>query len=356
MLLELLAPKQPVMVGIDISSSTIKLLELSKTATGYRVESYATEPLPLHAVMETEIKEPEIVGKALSNLMKRVKLKTKYAAIAVAGSAVITKTIEMSSSLKDKELFDQIMSEADRHIPYPLEEVNLDYVVIGPSKKNPTNVEILLAASRAENVLSRVEILSYGGLVPKVVDIEAFAFERAFTLISSQLPNKGRNQTVAIVDIGSSITTLNVLHDGNTIYTREQLFGGRQLTEEVQRRYGLTFEEAVFAKKRGGLPDDYQTEVLDPFIDALVQQVNRSLQFFFSSTHYTEINHIVLAGGSAMTPGLTERIESQIGSKASVANPFANMSIAPKVNAHALFEDAPSLMICCGLAMRSFIE
>ncbi len=162
------------------------------------------------------------------------------------------------------------------------------------------------------------------------------------------------NHVVAIVDIGATMTTLSVLVDGVTVYTREQLFGGKQLTEEIQRRYGLSFEEAGVAKKQGGLPEDYEQEVLEPFKEAVVQQVTRSLQFFFSSSQYNEVDYIVLAGGVAAMPDLTELVQEKLGMPTLTANPFANMSVASRVNAVSLANDAPAMMIACGLAMRSF--
>ena len=215
-------------------------------------------------------------------------------------------------------------------------------------------VEVLLAACRRENIDSRVETLAMADIMAKVVDIEAYAMERAFKLIIPQLEGHDENTTVAVVDIGATMTTLSVLRGGETIYTREQLFGGRQLTEEIQRRYGLSIEEAGVAKKQGGLPDDYEMEVLAPFMDAVVQQITRSLQFFFSSSQHNEVDYVVLAGGVASMSGLTTLVEDRLGTPCHIANPFADMAVSSKVNAMALSNDAPALMIACGLAMRSF--
>lgn len=347
-------PKLPIMAGIDISGTFIRFLELSKQGQNFRVETFAQEMLPENAVNETEIKDIDGVGKILSNLVKRVNPKSQYAAVAVSGASVITKSIEVPGDLQESEVESHVMVEAERYIPYPLAEVNLDFTILGPSKKNPTNLEILLAASRSENIDARVEVLSYANLTPKIIDVEAFAFERAFSLIAPQLPNRGKDQTVAIIDLGNAITTLNVLHDGRSVYTREQLFGGGQLVDEIQRRYGLNFEEALIARKKGGLPEDYQTEVLKPHLDSLLQQIGRSLQFFYSSTSFTEINYIILAGNTATLPGIAEKCQKELGIGTAVANPFAHMTMASHVNLPLLLEDAPSLMVCCGLAMRSF--
>ena len=352
--MQLFSRKNPPMVGLDISSTAIKLLELSRSGGRYRVESYTVEPLPANSVVEKSIADVEAVGEAIRRAVKRSGTKSKHAAVAVAGSAVITKVISMPSSVGDDEMETQISLEADQYIPYPLDEVNLDFEVLGPSAKNPERVDVLLAASRSENVESRTAAAELGGLTARIVDVEAFAMENAFTLIAEMMEDGGAGRTIAVVDIGATMTTLNVMHDRKSIYTREQVFGGKQLTEEIQRRYGLSYEEAGLSKKQGGLPDNYIPEVLEPFKESMVQQVGRSLQFFFSSSPYNGVDHIVLAGGCASIPDIDELIAQKTGTETSIANPFANMSLSGKVRPESLSSDAPSMMISCGLALRSF--
>ncbi|MDB4825239.1 pilus assembly protein PilM [Pseudomonadales bacterium] len=341
------------MLGIDISSTTVKLLELSKQGDRLRVESYAVSPLPPNAVIEKNINDPESVAECLRQVVATSMTKVKSCAVAVAGSAVITKMIIMQAGLSEEQLEAQILLEADQYIPYPLDEVAIDFEVQGICEDDETSIDVLLAACRKENVDLRVDALEFAELTPAVIDVEAYAVESAFDLFAR---NAGldRNATVAVVDIGSTMTTLSVLSEGQTIYTREQLFGGKQLTEEIQRRYGMTEEEAGFAKKAGGLPDDYALEVLSPFQEAVIQQVTRSLQFFFSSSQFDEVDHVVLAGGVAAMDGLAALVEDKLGKSTSVANPFLNMEVASKVDAAALTNDAPAMMIACGLALRSF--
>jgi len=352
--LGLFSKKANTLLGIDISSTSVKLLELSRSGSRYKVEAYAVEPLPANAIVEKNIAELEGVGQALSRVLAKAKTNVRSVSVAVAGSAVITKTVEMEAGLSDDELENQLKLEADQYIPYPLEEVAIDFEVQGISPRNPERVEVLLAACRKENVEVREAALALAGLTAKVVDVEAYALERAYGLLAEQLGDSHDDLTVAVVDIGATMTTLSVLHNGRTIYTREQLFGGRQLTEEIQRRYGLSVDEAGLAKKQGGLPDDYESEVLQPFKDALVQQVSRSLQFFFAAGQYNDVDYILLAGGTASIPDLDRLIQQKIGTQTLVANPFADMALSGKVNAGALASDAPALMIACGLAMRSF--
>ncbi len=351
---DLFKQKQPVVLGLDISSTAIKLLELGQSGDRMRVESYAVEPLPANSVIEKNIADVEAVGDAIKRAVKRSASRTKLAAVAVAGSSVITKIIAMPASLSEDEMEQQIELEADQYIPYPLEEVNLDFEVVGPSENDPERIDVLLAASRSENVDIRIAAIELAGLKAKIVDVEAYAMENAFSLLIPQLPEQGIDQTIAVIDIGATMTTLNVMHDRKTIYTREQVFGGKQLTEEIQRRYGLSYEEAGMAKRQGGLPDNYAPEVLEPFKDAMTQQVSRSLQFFYGSSQYNNVDHIVLAGGSAMIPGIDEMIANKLGVHTSVANPFTNMTLASRVKAQSLSNDAPALMIAAGLAMRSF--
>jgi len=349
----LFSGKQPHVLGVDVSSTAVKLLELSGSGDRYRVEAYAVEPLPPNAVVEKNITEVEAVGETIRRAARRSGSKNKFAALAVAGSAVITKIITMPGNLGDDEMASQIELEADQYIPYSLEEVNLDFEVLGISEKDPDKVDVLLAASREENVDLRVAAASEAGLICKIVDVEAFALENAFSLIAKSMPTGGMGETIALVDIGATMTTLSVLTDLRIVYAREQVFGGKQLTEEIQRRYGLTYEEAGLAKRQGGLPDNYVPEVLEPFKESMAQQVNRALQFFYSSSQIGQVDRIVLAGGCASIDGADDTIAAKTGVEVIIANPFANMSLSSKVNPQIIGNDAPSLMIACGLAMRT---
>lgn len=349
----LITKSQAPLVGVDISSTAVKLLQLSRSGDRYRVEHYAVEPLPPNAVVEKNIVEVEAVGEAIRRAMSRSGSRAKHAAAAVSGSAVITKIIPMPAELDDDDMESQVELEAVNYIPYPIEEVNLDFEVLGPMPGNTEMVQVLLAASRSENVEMRASALELGGLSARVVDVEAFAIENAFGLIDNTL-NIPRDGIVALVDVGATMTTLNILRNGRSIYAREQVFGGKQLTDEVMRRYGLSYEEAGLAKRQGGLPESYEIEVLEPFKEALVQQISRLLQFFYAGSEFNRVDQVVLAGGCASIPGVAEMVEEQLGVQTVIANPLAQMTLGPRVQAHALAQDAPALMIACGLALRSF--
>lgn len=345
---------QSTVLGIDIGTTAIKLLELSKSGAKYRVESYAVAPLPQDSIVDKNIVNIDVITNAIKTAIKQSGTKTKNACVAVAGSSVMTRVISMPSSLTEDEMEEQILVEADQYVPYSLDEVNLDFEVQQETENNPEMVDVLLVASRRENVDDRIEALEKAGLKAKIVDVEAFAMENAFSLLADQLADTIDNQTIAIVDVGATLLTLNVLHECRTVYTREQGFGGKQLTEEIQRNYGLSYEEAGLAKRHGSLPDNYITDVLDPFKKAMVQQIARALQFFVSSSANREIASIVLTGGCSSIAGLEKAVEQNLGIPALVSDPFINMALSNKVKSQSLSNDAPIMMIACGLALRSF--
>ncbi len=339
-------------LGIDISATAIKLIELSQKGRKFHVESYAVEPLPSNSVSDKVINDIEQVGEAISRAVKKSKTRTKDAAVSVSGSSVITKVISMPMGLSEDEMEGQIQLEAEQYIPFPLEEVAMDFEVIGESKEGEDKVDVLLAASRSEIVDNIVASLELGGLITKVVDIEAYAIENTINLIAQGFSTDPLSSAIAVADVGSAVTMFNVLENMKTVYSREEPFGGAQLTEEIQNRYGLSFEEAGLAKKQGGLPDDYEAEVLEPFKENMASQIGRSLQFFYASSQISELDHLILAGGCASIPGMTDLVGSKLGIHTVVANPFSNMSVASKVSDQALNSDAPSMLISCGLALR----
>jgi type IV pilus assembly protein PilM len=286
--------------------------------------------------------------------VKRSGTRLKHAALAVPGSHVISKIVSMPAGLSDRDMQTQIEMEADRHIPYPLDEVNMDFHVLGSTSEGADQVNVLLAACRKEIVDDYAAVADGAGLTPTVIDIETYAMENAYGLIARNMPGAGMEKTVAVMDIGATTTTINVMHNSRSVYTRDHTFGGRQLTEEIQRRYGLSYEEAGLAKKQGGLPDNYQTDVLRPFMEALCQEVMRALQFFYSSSPFNSVDQVLLAGGCAQIAGIDELVAARVGVAAAVANPFSSMSLATRIKPQMLGADAPSLMISCGLALRGF--
>jgi type IV pilus assembly protein PilM len=345
------------LIGLDISSSSVKLLELTRKGERFHVETYAVEPLPPNAVSDKQIAEPKLVAEAIGRAVNRAGTRTRQAAVAVSGAAVISKLIEMPASLSDDEMEEQIRAEADQYIPYPIDEVNVDFEVIGKNAKNTEMVDVLLAACRKEQVDQRGAALELAGLKPKVVDIETYALENASQFLEHQMPDGGKGRTIAIVDIGANTTSVLILHDGHTIYTRDQSFGGRQLTEEVMRHYGMSFDEATRAKREGGLPDDYASDILPNFVADMAVQIDRSLQFFFSAvTQYTHIDQIILAGGCAKIDDIDQKIQERLQIPTVIAKPFAQMSVGARAKPANLAKDEAALLIACGLAFRAFDE
>jgi type IV pilus assembly protein PilM len=350
----LFSKKKPPLIGIDISSSSIKVLELSRQGEHYRVERYAVEPLPQNAVVENTIAEVDQVAQTMQRAVKRSGTKCKHVAVAVAGSHVISKIINMPANLSDQDLQTQIEMEADRYVPYPLDEVNMDWEVLGSTEANAEQVNVLIAACRKEIVDDYLAVTQGAGLTPVVVDIETYAMENAYGLIAQHMPGGGMEKTVAVLDIGATTTNINVMHNNRSIYTRDHTFGGRQLTEEIQRRYGLSYEEAGLAKKQGGLPDNYQTDVLRPFMEAMCQEIMRALQFFYSSSRSTASTRCCWPAAADRSPASMNWWRRASAYRRASPIPFASMSLASRIKPQILSNDAPSLMISCGLAMRGF--
>jgi type IV pilus assembly protein PilM len=345
----------PALIGCDISSSAVKMVEVAETGKNmFRVERYAIEPLPRDAVVDGNINNLDAVADCVKRGWKRMGTNIKNLALALPSAAVITKKIIVPAGQQDSELELQVETEANQYIPFSLDEVNLDFQVIGPAPNSPDDVEVLIAASRKEKVEDRVAAAEAAGLKAVVMDIESFATQTAFELIQRQLPDNGKDQNIAIIDVGTTMMNVNMLRNGQSVYMREQPFGGNHLTQEIQNKFGMSPEEAEAAKRAGGLPDNYETEVLTPFMDTLGLEVARALQFFFTSTQFNQVNHIVLAGGCAAIPGIEEVVTRRASVPSLIANPFANMALSSKIRPKLLAADAPSLMVACGLAMRRF--
>jgi type IV pilus assembly protein PilM len=274
--------------------------------------------------------------------------------MALPSAAVITKKIILPAGLRESEMEVQVESEANQYIPFALEEVNLDFQVVGPSPSGPDEVEVLIAASRKEGVEDRVACAEAAKLKPVVMDMESYAALAAFDLVREQLAGNNPDRTYALVDIGANAMKVMMVRGDQQIYNREQAFGGNQLTQDMVRAYGMSHDEAETLKRIGPLPDNYEAEILRPFLDNLALEVSRALQFFFTSTQYGGVDHVVLMGGGALLPGIAEVVADRTQIDTMMANPFAKMALSQKVRPKHLLADAPSLMVACGLALRRF--
>jgi type IV pilus assembly protein PilM len=351
----LFGKKNAPLVGVDISTSGVKLVELSEAGKNeLRLERYAMEPLPRGAVVDGNIENIEQVADAVLRVWKKSGTRAKLVALGLPPASVITKKIILPSGLSEDELEVQVESEANQYIPFALDEVSLDFDVIGPVQNSPEDIEVLLAASRKEKVEDRMAVAEAAGLKPTVMDIESYAARAVIDRITAQLPQGGQGQIVALFQIGSQITHISVLLDGQPLYEREQPFGGNQLTQDIVRAYGISQDEAEAKKKSGDLPEGYEHELIEPFLESAAQEVTRAIQFFFTSTPYTRIDQIYLAGGCAVIPGLVDIIASRTEISSAVVSPFQGMKLAFGVREKQLRNEAPAYLVACGLAMRRF--
>jgi type IV pilus assembly protein PilM len=343
------------LIGVDVSSSAVKMLELADSGKGMRrVERYAITPLPKDAVQEGAITKMEIVEAAVREAWKLLDTKTRDVAMALPSSSVITKRIMLPGNATDAEIETQVNAEANQVASFPLGDVSLDYQILGPNAKNPAENDALLVLARRERVEERVALAEAAGLKTVIMDVDAFATLTAYEQMAFQLPEQGNGQIIAIVDIGANSTHVNVLNDNQTVYQREHALGGNTLTSEISRRFDLPAEEAEDAKRKGLLPDSYESEVLQPFLDSVAQEIGRALQLFFSATSFQRVDHILLAGGCAAIPGLDDVVHSKMQTSTLIANPFSKMAVSSHVKARQLASEAPSLFVACGLALRRF--
>ena len=354
MLSQLFKKPSSMMVGIDIGSHCIKAVLLQKTDAGLRLEALAIEPMPKGAISERSIQDIEAIGNVITKLKKKLPKSVQSAAVAVSGQTVITKVIFMDVSLTDAELESQIAIEADSLIPYPLDEVNIDFEKLSINEADPSKVNVLLSAARTESVEARVSALETANLKAKVVDVESYALSRAMDIYYQQLPSDAFNKCVAVVDIGAVLMLVSVVQAGETIYTRDQVFGGDQYTNSIVSYYNKSFDEAEIGKTTGDLPPNYTFEVLAPFQTSLLQQVRRAVQMFLTTSGKDQVDYIVLTGGTAMIDGLDRLLIEELGIHTVVAEPFANIEIAPTIDRNVLQRHRTQFAIATGLALRSF--
>ncbi|QJD99655.1 pilus assembly protein PilM [Massilia forsythiae] len=353
----LFGQSSPPLIGVDISTSGVRLVELADAGKGVlRLERYAAEPLPRGAVVDGNIENIEAVSDALLRVWKKSGSKIRQVALGMPPAAVITKKIILPAGLQEDQLEVQVESEASQYIPFALDEVSLDFDVIGPAANSLDDMEVMLAAARREKVEDRVAIAEAAGLTATVMDIESYAARAAMHRATEGADAKaGAGQRiVALFQIGAQSTHISVLQDGDTVYEREQPFGGVQLTQDIVRAYGMSFEEAEARKKAHDLPDSYGAEVLAPFLENAALEVTRAIQFFYTSTPYTRIDQLYLAGGCAALPGLLDIIAGRTRIASALVSPFAGMQMGPAVREQQLRTEAPGYLVACGLALRRF--
>ncbi|MEY2843732.1 MAG: hypothetical protein RI920_1769 [Pseudomonadota bacterium] len=352
----LLGRKHPPMIGLDISSSSVKLVELSQTVSGeFTLDRFASEPFEKGWIVDGQIEKFDEVAEAVRKVVVKSGTRTKHVAMAMPPSAVITKKIMLPAGLREEEMELQVEAEANQYIPFSLDEVSLDFCVVGPSPTSAGDVEVLIAASRKDRVQDRQGLAEAAGLKPAILDIESHASRLAMGRLIASLPGEGKDALVALFEIGAETTSLKVLRDDELLYDRDQAFGGAQLTQLISRQYGFSFEEAELKKLSGDLPEDFQNTILSPFVDSLSQEIGRALQYFFTSTPHHKVHYVMMAGGTATLPGLKDRVTDLTGFASMIVNPFEGMKLGSAVRESKLRREAPSYLTACGLAMRRFL-
>jgi type IV pilus assembly protein PilM len=353
-MLKALSRKPPPLVGLDLNVSAATLVGLERAGRGHRVNAFASVPMPAGAMADQGIASVELVGQAVAEAVRRAGTRVRHAALAVPGSQVITRRILMPQGLEERDFELQVGLDADQHIPFPLEEVYLDFQVLGPSPKSVGSVDVLLAAARTDVVDQRVAGVEAGGLHASVMDVEAYALEGAYGLVAGRLPADLRQGVVALVDIGPEVTTLCVLRNREAVFTREQIFGTNHLTLQVEQRYGIDRDQALEAQRQGTLDADFTTELLAPFRETVASQVGRLLQAYYATGGQAQVAAVLLSGAGANLPDIVAAVEREVGLQTLRTDPVGSLELAPGLPRERLRADSPAFMIALGLALRTF--
>lgn len=344
------------LIGVDVSATRVKLLELDRAGDEFRVLAYASEAMPEGAIRNFQVVDAEAVARTILRALERSGSRTREAAIAVSGPTVISKTILMPAGLDDDEMEQQIHFDAEHHIPYPIEDVNLDFQVLGNDPDNPRFNRVLLVACRRDNIEMRIAALEMAHLQVALVDVEEYALQNASTLLTGRIAGISETDHVAVFDIGSESTRLTVQQGGHSLYAREIGFGGALLDAGLLERYELSGFDTLRAQLRTGeitateIAGDVQT-----FAERLAVHIDRALTFYQSASAGGDalIDQVVLTGGPTLYPGLQSALTELLPWPVSLGNPLDGMLASAPARRNHVDSDAPSLMIATGLALRS---
>ncbi|MBN7823800.1 type IV pilus assembly protein PilM [Bowmanella dokdonensis] len=339
------------MLGLDIGTRSVKAVLLSNSGGQIQIIGYACEPIQGNAFAEREIKDFDAVSAAIRKAKMSVKSKCKTAAVAVSGSTVITKVVFMDPGQTDFEMESQIEVEADSLIPYPLDEVYLDFEEVGESKTHVGKVDVLLSAAHKDMIDGRVTLLRELELEPKVVDVDGYALGTALLNYADQ-PEEGA--PLCCINLGASQLIVTVVQQDRVIYSKEHGFGMDNLVRDLSLVLGMDPFEVSKQLVAGELPEGWREQSLPVFVANLQQQLNRALQMYVSSTNRDRPARILISGGGANLPGLAQELEKEMSLKVDVFNPLCHMKIRDNLDADALMKLAPQLAIAVGLADRSF--
>jgi type IV pilus assembly protein PilM len=338
-------------IGIEISSTAIKLVELSQIGTSFHVETYAIEILPENSVKDNKILNMDIVINTIQRVIERAKPRTKYTAIAVGGSTVFTKYIRMERDLSNEDIKTQVETECIQNHK-SLQEIYLDFQIF----KSDNHIDVLIASCNKDTLNDHIKAIKQAGLIPKIVDIDKLAVANALQLVIENNSEINNNEIIGLIDIGATTMTLNVFYGDKILYTDKKLFGCQHLTKQIQKNYNYNYLKAELAQRYHNPPDNDYIELLESFKTNMTQQISRIVQSYYSSHNSDKLSHLLITGGGSSIANIIEPIYTKVGGDVSIVNPMASMSIASRINKQALIKDAPTLMIACGLALRSFDE
>jgi type IV pilus assembly protein PilM len=349
------------LIGIDISATGIKLVELAESRSGYELKALAMVPLPRDAIVENTVIDSMAVSQGLLDALEIARPSTHKAAIAVSGNAVIIKTVRMPTTT-EFELEAQIEFEADQHVPYDIDDVYLDFEILGEVADAPDEMEVVLAACKREVVDDYQLVLSEAGIEATCVDCAVFALENALetTEMNPEALAEGESideeemtPAVALVNIGANLVNINIMINGQMAFVRDQFYGGQNLTEEIQKEHSVSYQAAEEMKTERF--SEISPEALERFYAGLTSELVRSLDFYAASHAEHPVQKLLLSGGSALIPDIANELEQRLGIESEVINPFANIKVSSrKFDMDYLNKIGPSMMVPVGLALRGF--
>jgi type IV pilus assembly protein PilM len=347
----LIGSKKGESIGLDIGSHSIKLVELAGGKGGYRLKRFAMAPLPADVIVDGAVMDSGSIIEVVRELIANNKIKNKKVALSISGFSVIIKKVTLNF-MSEEELEESIQWEAAQYIPFDIEEVNIDFQILGESRESPDQMDVLLVAAKKEIINDYETLIEESGLETQVIDVDSFAVET----MHENLFGIGEQDVLALVNIGASTMNFNIVKGPNSLLTRDVSMGGKQVTEDIQKQYNLMYEEAETLKLKP--PEEWgEHKNFDRLIrnscDMFTTEIQRSLDFFYANYPDEQIGSLGLCGGGAKTPGLLDHIKERVGIETFMINPFEVISYSPKE-----FEDSylnsvgPIAAVGTGLAMR----
>ena len=338
-------------IGLDIGSSSIKLVELVESKNTYKLQNLGIAPLPPEAIVDGALMDSVTIIDTIRELIANTKAKTKDVITSVSGHSVIVKKITLPL-MSDSELEESIQWEAERYIPFDINEVNIDFQIFGSSSENPEVMDVVLVAAKKDIINDYVSVIIESGLNPVIIDVDSFAIENMLS-VNYEME---KDETVAMANVGASITNINILKNNMTAFTRDIFKGGNQITEEIQRQLHIDYEEAEKIKVGSKIDATSQSitqEVLKSASESLAIEIGNSIEFFQSTTTYEKISKLYLSGGGSKIKDFDIVLQQQIGIPVEIVNPFKKIEYSEKnFDLEYLREIGPMMAVGVGLATR----